>query len=63
MIGMILQFLQWTLWKLLASLTPTSVSFPIMSITGMARIVRHTLPRMPGRVLASEPLWAVSAVF
>jgi hypothetical protein len=60
---MILQFPQWTLWKLPASLTPTSASFPITSTTDMARIVRPTLPRMPGRVLVSEPLWAVPGVF
>jgi hypothetical protein len=60
---MILPFPQWTLWKLSASLIPTSASFPITSTIDMAKIGRRTLPRTPGRVLASEPLWAVSGVF
>jgi hypothetical protein len=35
----------------------------ITSTIDIARIVRRTLPRTPGRALASEPQWGVSAVF
>ena len=38
------------------SRTLTSASFRTMSTIGIPRIVRRTLPRTPGRVLASEPL-------
>jgi hypothetical protein len=46
-----------------ASRTLTSASFRITSTIDIARIVRRTLPKTPGRALASEPQWAVSAVF
>jgi hypothetical protein len=43
--------------------TLTSASFRTTSTIDIPRIIRRTLPRTPGRALASEPLWAVSAVF
>src|SRR5438874_7404358 len=46
-----------------ASRTLTSASFRITSTTDIARIVRQTPPRTPGKALASGLQWAVSAVF